>query len=52
MRFALAPAQHADALLLLREVDELEVGGEGLDDVDAGDDDISPWEREHLLLHV
>ena len=30
MRLALAPAQHADALLLLREVDELEVRGEGL----------------------
>ena len=30
VRLALAPAQHADALLLLREVDELEVRGEGL----------------------
>jgi hypothetical protein len=29
---ARAPAQDADALLLLREIHELEVGGEGLDD--------------------
>ncbi len=30
VRLALAPAQHADALLLLRQVHELEVRGEGL----------------------
>ena len=30
MRLAIPPAQHADALLLLREVDELEVRGERL----------------------